>query len=349
MAFFPNSEVTIGAFRFSGVHQMRIKRSLFSPAVMATITVPAKAVVTRNSNGTVYSKPIANLFNYRDPVVIRLGYDGNLVNEFEGFVKLVDTNRPTQITCEGYIQQLRLNNVKSQPAKPMTAKQLLELVAANTDVSIKVQDGGDLPFTGLKLNFSPTAEDAIREIRRASNNILNVFFIDDKTLWCGLVYTTIGNNVDPFGLGEVNLQIGWNVIDTNSLKKRLIEGEPVIITGVSAKTTGERIQTMSEAKTAARREKAVYNNIGDKVAMQKLINEQQLLVNYTGYEGEIEAFLQPYCRPGFLANIKNKLYPDLDGKYLVTGTELTYGVNGAHRRIEIGPKMGFNTPTPKGA
>jgi hypothetical protein len=338
--FVPNSEITIGTFQFSGVHQVRIKRSLFGIAVQAWITIPAKAVLLKKGNTIAEEKSVGDCFKYRDKVVIKLGYDNDLVTEFEGFVKRCDTNMPVTVECEGYIQQLRLNGIKSQYLPHTTAKKLLQLATEGTDVEVIVQD--DLPFTGVRLNYDPTAEDVVREIRRVSNNILNVFFIEDKKLWCGLLYGPMSNGVDPFKLGTVDYRIGWNVPHNNSLRRRVLEGEPVIIRGVTTKTNGEKIQTASQAKSAARREKSVFNNIGDKAVMSKLVQEKQVAVNYQGYEGSLTSFLHPYSKPGYMANIVNTQYPADDGKYLVTATEVTFGIHGGRREVEIGPVLGFN-------
>ncbi len=73
-----------------------------------------------------------------------------------------------------------------------------------------------------------------------------------------------------------------------------------------------------------------------------MANEKQYSKNYSGYEGTITAFLQPFCQPGYLASISNSSYKERNGRYLVLSTKVTFGTRGATREIGLGPLLGFN-------
>jgi hypothetical protein len=340
MALFTlNSEITIGTFSFSGVNEVRIKRSLFHPTVTAYITVPSKAFLKKKSSSSVEEVTTSDKFVYRDPVTIKLGYNGELKTEFEGFVKSCNTNMPLTIECEGYIQNLRLNKLPTTKyGKEVDLKFLLKLVTANTGITAVAPQ--NITFGGIQLNKCKTPADILSKIREAGEGALTTFFIDDKVLWCGLVYTPMNGNNDPFHLGMVNFRPRFNCIHSNSLVRRESDTEPVKIIGISKRPDGELIKVEAGAKNGTEK-KLLFKNIPDKSLMQKIVQERYLTENYEGYEGSIQAFLQPYCRPGFLANIVNKQYPKLDGKYMITSTEVVFGVNGARRRVEIGPRLGF--------
>ena len=85
--FVPGSEITIGQFRFSGAHEVRIKQSLHSIVNTATIQIPSVAKIIRdgkmNPKGIITGKQ----FNDGNEVTIRLGYNNDLKTEFKGFVK----------------------------------------------------------------------------------------------------------------------------------------------------------------------------------------------------------------------------------------------------------------------
>ena len=148
-------------------------------------------------------------------------------------------------------------------------------------------------------------------------------------------------NTDPFGLGSVGYRLGYNVVKDNDLKERTTEGEPVqvILNGMLA--TGQKVTTASQTKHQGRKVKSLLNNIGDSATLQAIANEKQYQMNYAGYEGKINAFLQPYCAPGWKANIVDDRYPERNGVYMVEDTDVVFGQKGARIKVGIGPKIGF--------
>ena len=144
------------------------------------------------------------------------------------------------------------------------------------------------------------------------------------------------------GLGTVNYRLGYNVVKDNNLKERVVTDEPVQIMYNGTLATGEKVMTASDYAVAKRKQKSIVNNVGDTTTMKALANEKQYKTNYAGYEGSINAFLQPFCQPGWVANIVDDTYRERNGLYIIESTEVTFGVNGAKRKVEIGPKIGFN-------
>lgn len=350
MAFFTlNSDITIGSFRFSGVHEVRIKRSMHSYADTASIKIPSACLLQKGqlqSDGGVNILPgaateviTADQFNYRDAVTIRLGYNGVLMEEFRGFVKRCNADMPLEVECEGYIQPLRLDIDLSGYFAQTSAGKLLNMLTDGTGISVQVAD--DITFYGLRLQPHANGEDVIRQIKQMSQGTLTIFFVNPSTLWCGFTYTAYTQNKDPFGFGVVNYRLGYNVVKNNGLKQRVTEGEPVTIIMDGILATGQKIETTSQYKYAQNKVKALVNNIGDVATLQRMANEKQYQENYAGYEGAINAFLQPYASPGYQANIVDDIYPERNGIYLIESTEVTFGINGSRRKVEIGPKMGF--------
>ena len=64
-------------------------------------------------------------------------------------------------------------------------------------------------------------------------------------------------------------------------------------------------------------------------------------MNYTGYEGTINTFLDPYAAPGYKVYITDSRYPERNGTYIIENVATRFGVTGARRTIEIGPQIGF--------
>ena len=92
------SEITIGGKRFGGVHDVRIKRSIYELAATATIKVPVTAVLKQSGKPTTEVE-VAKEIKTGDPVEIRLGYDSILNTEFKGYVKKLNLKTPLEIEC----------------------------------------------------------------------------------------------------------------------------------------------------------------------------------------------------------------------------------------------------------
>jgi len=65
------------------------------------------------------------------------------------------------------------------------------------------------------------------------------------------------------------------------------------------------------------------------------INLNTVFKDAFGYE----AFGQPYCEPGYKAILIDDKYKERGGNYLVTSTEVVYGMNGFRRTVKIGNQL----------
>jgi hypothetical protein len=358
--FILNSDITVEGvrdekpfkFRWSGVNEVRVKRSLHDFSDSCVIKLPSISRVYRKNGGADNGKGVtADLFRAGDGVRVLLGYNGDMRVEFEGFIKTMGLGMPLVIECEGYVRQLRLNIHLDGHLDSVTAKELLLMAVGKMDIKkkkiaepltdIDVVCPIDMEMADLKFTNADGVS-CLNKLKELSAGVLTIFFIDAKTLWCGLTYTPYTNNNDPFGLGDVKYRLGYNCIKDNGLRERVpVEEVQVMINSVLP--TGQKIETKSQANYAKRKEKHVINNVTSQHTLTSFADEKQLQMNYTGYEGNINAFLQPFCGPGYQALIKDNRYPDKDGVYMVESTDVHFSVGGGRRNVEIGPMIGFRS------
>ncbi len=340
--FVLSSDITIGKFRFSGVNEVIIKRSLHSIADTAVIKIPSLAKVIKNNKvdpGTIVT---GKQFSDGDPVTIKLGYNGSLQTEFSGFVKRRNLNMPLEIECEGYSWLLRRNNVNIFE-KAISVKDLLLKAVSGIPGDYKINVECPVVLT-LENVYIPNTSgfDVINSILKYSDGGLTCFFIRPDTLWCGFAYTPYANGDDVFNIGKVDYRLGYNVIKSNVLKERYTENDPVKVTYNTRLSNGDRIyQTSDVFEDLARQHTRVLNSIKNEEALKQLANEKAYQLNYAGYEGNINAFLQPYAAPGWQTSIVDDRYPDRNGTYIIEGTEVHFGINGGRRLVEIGLQVGF--------
>lgn len=347
MGFFVlNSDITIGKFRFSGVNEVRISRSLHSIADTATIKIPSISKIISNGKVSPDAVITGKQFSDGDPVTIKLGYNGNLRTEFSGFVKRRNLDMPLAVECEGYSWLLRRNNVNDfYPS--ITVKDLLTAALSGIDsnYNITVQCSVDFELSNVLID-NKSGFDVINDLLKYTDGCLSCFFIQPDTLWCGLVYTPYANGNDPFGGAPddnlVNYRLGYNVVKDNTLNERLTENDPVQVKYSKKLSNGSIISSTSDAfGNGARTQSKILNHINDVATLSLLANEKAYRLNYSGYEGSINTFHEPYCLPGYKAYITDDWYPERNGTYLIEGTEVDFGVTGARRIIEAGTQSGF--------
>ena len=184
--------------------------------------------------------------------------------------------------------------------------------------------------------------DIINNISKYTDGCLSCFFIQPNILWCGSVYTPYAKGDDIFNIGLVNYRLGYNLVKENSLQERLTETDPVKVIYSKKLSTGDRITQSSDAfKNYRLTHNKILNHIIDASVLKQLADEKAYHLNYAGYEGSMNAFLQPYAAPGYVAYITDDRYPERNGKYIIESNHVHFGISGARRIIEIGPKIGF--------
>lgn len=339
--FIINSKISIGNFSFSGVHEVRIKRSIHSYIDTATIQIPALCNVRSKDGKSKYLVRTGQQFKEGDAVTIDLGYGGEYAREFEGFVKHVQPNEHVEIECEGYVRQLRLKECGSKHYSSTTAKELLQLAIKGTDIQLECPD--NIPIADVQL-INATGADICDLVKKVTEGRVTVFFREPNVLWCGLIYTAVRNNVlEDKGLakGDVKYRIGYNVVRDSDLKVREPkEKVQLIFNGLLS--TKEKIFTSSQLKSAVAKLRRTLVHIPNKDWLQKIANEGENHMNYTGYEGRINGFLYPICFPSHTAYIQDDNTPERAGTYIIESTEVKYGTGGAWRTVELGPVINFD-------
>lgn len=335
-SFSLNSEITIGKYRFAGVHDVQIRRNIHGIEQSCVIKLPHSASIIKGKSSNPLELETSSLFVPNMAVSVKLGYDGNLVEEFAGFVKSRTPGMPLEVICEGYARQLRLKVSLTKYYPRVQVKQLLEDMCAGTDIT--VQCPVDFPLIGIHLTNADGLA-IINHIKRLSRGSLTIFFISPKVLWCGLVNTQYLAGSKVFALPTVAVRLGWNVKRDNDLRMKEPK-EPVQVIMNGTLVTGDSVRTESKDKTARRKRKFLLNNIDEEAVLQAFADEKEKQLNYTGWEGNVTAFLQPFCAPGWNVELTDKMYPEKDGTYLCESTEVMFGIGGARRRISLGPKLG---------
>ncbi len=338
--FVLRSDISIGELRFEGVQNVVIKRSVHSLIETAVIEVPAMAYIKVIGRTTPEKIVTATQIVPGNEVRIQLGYNGEMRTEFEGYVVSCRPGTPLQIICEGASYLLRIN-VPGVPPRKTTLKELMQSAVTKTigNKSIKVTCALDMAVLNT-CSSSASGLEIINELIRATKDNLCCFFIKPYELWCGLLYSDYTSGIPISNDETVGYRIGFNTLKENTLEEHARNVKAGTVEYKRKSSTGEVLMGVSVSRSGgATKETAILNTILQEKSLAELADEKAIRNNYKGYEGDFTAFLQPYLTPGGSAKIVNSNMPEMDGVYLTESTEVTFGINGARRKIELGPRF----------
>ena len=314
-------DITIGRYRLKMVDQVKVKHSVEQLSDTATITLPAmvegKALEVESKLRPSHDKPV--------PVTIKLGYDGKLETEFEGFLKSVQADGGNlTLECEDaiYLFDKKVDDVE---LTEISMKALLEKVVSQVDPSYQVQTEFD--FTWDKFVFyHATARDVLKKVQDETK--ANIWF-RDGTLHVQPQYAQASDRTVVFDFSRN--------IESSSLKYRKKEDKKVEVTVELTNAEGDKTEVKYGAP-GGKTIKRVGHGIS-KVEAKKIAENEYNLWCYDGYEGSFTGWLVPYVEPGDAVKILDSDYPTKQGAYYVTGTEISFSKEGGKRTVSLGRKL----------
>jgi hypothetical protein len=321
--------ITIGGKKFSGINEVEIKRSITSLTGTAKIKVPSTAVLKR-IDGTKLNIMTAQAVNKGDAVLIQLGYNGKLKTEFCGYVSRVNYTRPLEIECEDGVYLLKQKKI-AKSYKDTTLAAVLSDIVEGTGITI---DTGDLEINISKLILATEhggevpREDAITEV--LSRYGLVGYFDTTNTLFIGLRQ---GKKA-----GTAKFKLGWNTVSDDELKYHNADDEKIQINAVYVDKLGVRTEVKVGDSDGSVRT-VFLTDVKDANQLKTLAQNELAKYKFNGFSGKITAFLQPFCEPGYVANISDPNYSERSGDYYCEGIEVSYGTSGGRRIVEIGAKV----------
>lgn len=327
------SQTSIGGYVMrGGINSVNIRRSVHEIVDTALIKIPAIGRVNGKDTQPMTSIETSKLWKEGDPVLIMLGYNNDNRQEFKGFVRRVNPSIPVAIECEGYAWQLRRKYL-NKAWKNITVKALLKELTGGTDIKVHPLVP-DIPLTNFNAGQFPNCLKTLEYMRDRLH--LAVFFQFD-ILYVGLIEGVPG--------ATINYRLGWNVSRDDQLTYRTAEDTRVMIRlfGPLGKASKKPIVEVGD------KDGSVVNyhipNVMDKAHLLNIANDMLRRRKYTGYEGNITGFAQPFCQPSDVANITDRQYNERGGAYFVEGIEIRFGMNGAQRIVHIGPTVSNNNTT----
>ncbi len=312
------SKITIGGKSFTGVNEVKIKRSIHELGATATIRVPVTAVLRAQGEPSARIET-AQAVKVGDQVEIQLGYDGQYCLEFRGYVKLLNLKTPLEIVCEDEFYTTRSRKVKLQGKT--TLKKLLQ------DCGLQIGYAAELTLSAFQADDKPVAW-VLAKLQTEYG--LTIYFDLDGKVYASEPYKVVGD--------DVKYRLRYNVISDDDLKYHRADDVKLKIKAVCIYRDGTKVEAEIGASDATEK-KLYFYDVQDKKELAALAAAELKRYSYDGYSGTSTTFLQPYAEPCMAAHIEDEVYHERDGKYYIESVETTYGTNGARRAIEIGLKL----------
>lgn len=316
-------KITVGKYRLNMMEKVDITRSVEQLSDTATITLPATAF---NQTLNVEEK-----LKRGDKVTIEIGYNDNLVKEFDGYLESIKTDGGSlKLNCEDGIFQYRvsLNDIE---LKNITVADLLKYV--NTKVSAYYPDepaftfSCNYDFTYDKFVISnATGYDILKKIQEeAKPNI----YLKDRVLHVHPQYSEI------FGTAVYDFSVN---IEEDDLKYK-DANERKLLVCVESKGKDGKVIKVEKGSTGGDKTTINVSGITDKASLEKIATEALQAKVYTGFEGGITGWLVPYCDAGYKVTIRDKDYPAKTGDYYVIEVKTEFSQSGGKRTVNIGKRL----------
>lgn len=319
MSLYLTCSIDIGPYRFDAVNGITITNSRKQIGNTATIKLPNR----------YSSEYLTNKIAGGDEVVIRIGYNGDLREEFVGYVSDIASSAPVEIRCEDEMYKLKRVRPKAKSYETTTLKDVLRYLVPE----VTLTDIPDVTLSPFYIYADKSVAAALQELRENFGLELN---FKGKSLFVGVPLT----EKDAAKSEVVIYDLDRNVIDPR-LNFRRSEDVRLRVQAKSITADNKVITVEVGDDDASTTTTLHFYNITVKAELTRQAEEKLKVMKYSGFEGDITTFGVPYAEPGMIAKIIDKRYDNIcEGKYFIDSVNTTFDMNGFRRNVKIGRRAG---------
>ena len=291
-----------------------------------TQTQTAKVILPRNLK---YDNK--NIYEGTDPLIKRgnkielyAGYYPNIPLLFSGYISKINNNVPLEILCEDDMFLLKQKQAPNLSYKSVNLRTFIE----------KMLGDSKIPFNALdaELGQIRTQNASIGKVLQVLRNDYGLYsyFVNGK-LYVGLAFQTNQAKEQVFLFERQMIVDGMDLIYLKKEDVR-VQIKGVIISKDNKKKEYSYGDSDGELRT-------IFQYGGTKKELDQKAQSFLEQMNYTGYYGSFNTFLEPTVVPGDHAIIDSYKYPERKGTYLIKSVETSFGTNGGRQKIELERKI----------
>jgi len=307
-------KIVIGKFVFDYATAIEITSSWDQFTTTAMIKLPHKL----EFNGEPIISGEDSLFKRGDAVEIFLGYDDNLVKEFEGFVSDVNPATPMIITCEDLMWKLKQTSL-TKSFREVTLKDLLSDILSGQGVDFEAVDANLGKFRITRANIVEIFE----EIKKTYGLVT---FAQGGKIFSGLAYL-------PELQEERVLDLNHDVVSSDELIFKRADDVKIKVKAISINSDNTREEVEFGDSDGNQTTFTFYNL--SKQDLQETAERELEKLKFDGYRGSLVAFGSPFIKHQDVVSITDPKIPERQGRYLVKEVVTTFGVSGFRRKITL--------------
>lgn len=310
-------QIKIGKYRLGLLDAVKIHRSVDLLADTAEIILPGAIM---NKTLEVEDKIMRG-----DEVVVELGYDNELREEFRGYLQEISVNGGNiTLVCEDGLFLLR-KPLKNVELKNIALKQLLEHIIREIAPSLTVNCSYEFKYDKFVITQS-TGFDVLKKIQEETKSNI---YLKDSVLHIHPAYEEL--------FGRVVYDFSGNVESDGLTYKRADQRKFEV--EVEGMTKGGGSVKVKVGTTGGDRRSVKVYGVTDPAVLKKRGEEEMKYLSYDGYEGDLTGWLIPYCEAGYAAEIRDRDYPVRNGRYYITAVTTEFSQNGGIRKVQLGRKI----------
>ncbi len=315
------SKLTIGNVVSTTPVKVRINSSIKNLSDTATIVLPRNYnLIVSGQKTETKNKNITDLIKVGNTVTIQLGYNSNLINEFEGYITEISSDVPLTIKCEDEMWKLKQKSY-TKSYRSVKLKELITEIAPGYSLDVV-----DINLGKFNIN-NATAYDVLKKLR--TDFLLHSYF-KDGVLNVGFPSKITGTNTIDVHLGRVKSSSELKFVRKDDFK--------IQIKAISNNKNGTKeIVTVGDSSGAVR-----TLNFFDKpkAEIEKLAKDALSSLSFDGYTGSIQLLGQPSAKVGDSIHIIDPDYPDeREGTYLIEEVIKEYSSSGYSQKVKVGMKI----------
>lgn len=300
------------------VKSVEIQTTLQKLSDTATIEIPRNF---KEAKG----KPLLDFIKVGDTVIIELGYNGKLEQEFSGYITSIGAEIPTVLECEDEMYKLRRTKKFNHTFANASLKQILELVAPGYEIECVEQSFGKFMIENC------TAFEVLEDLKKYGTRCS----FKGKTLHAGMLVDLKAKETHKFIFGK-NIRKSSDLKYITKEKKECKIKAISIQKGTSKKVTYE----FGEAINGERTLHAPMNlSEGE---LKKWAEDYYKNLVFAGYEGTLDGWCIPRTQAGDTLELTDPEYSDghRNGKFLIESVTIkANATDGIKRENKISMKL----------
>ena len=312
-----NCEIIIGNVRLKYVNAVSISSTWKKMTDTCSIKLPRSIKLGDDL--------LTNILSVGDEVTVKMGYNGNLREEFKGYLTRISSTTPVELHCEDEMWQLKKGSY-TKAWNNATLDDVLKYVGVSSYKTF-----GTITLGKFTINKATPAK-VLEEIGKTYG--LKSFF-RQGTLIVGKVY----DEAAP----EHSYHFQKNVI-SNTLEYRDSKDVLVKVKAISIMPDGKKIE--KELGDPDGQERTLHFYALSASELEKAAKLEFAKLKYDGYRGTMKTFGIPNAEHGDIAILKGsntmlsigeEPVNDHNGKYFIDGVTKSFSVTEGYRReLEIG-------------